>query len=510
MKILFSILNKKHLQKSKLLFNSIAAIGQVLVVGIVYLLLYRYLLVTLGIELLGVWSLIIASTSLALIANFGISTSIIKFVATYHTRNDFESLKKLIFTASVFIIVAYSIISIIILIAGTYILPHFIEAQYLPIALEILPFSLISLVINALGGVISSCLDGIQKNYIKSYIVSFTSILLFALSVVLTPKFGLKGLIFAQIVQAAVVLLASIYFLSKYIKRIFTFQWNWSKRLFKEIIDYGLKMQALSFMQMSFEPITKAFLSKYGGLAMVGYYEMASRLVTQLRGLIVSANQVIIPVVAEAKETNEDYVKTLYIKTFSIVLLFDIVLITGIIISVPIVSFFWIGEIVPFFLFAVVLNSIVAFVNICSNPAYFSYLGEGKLNWLIYSYLAISIINPFLGYILGVNFGGYGVILGWNVAFLIGSLLVLFSYQIENKIPWKSLLSKNDIFFVISAIGTSFFGYYAVISWFNGGLNYLFICIFVLYVLFFVLSFFKNNHLKGVIEKVALLFKKNK
>jgi O-antigen/teichoic acid export membrane protein len=498
------------LQKSKLLFNSIAAIGQVLVVGIVYLLLYRYLLVTLGIELLGVWSLIIASTSLALIANFGISTSIIKFVATYHTRNDFESLKKLIFTASVFIIVAYSIISIIILIAGTYILPHFIEAQYLPIALEILPFSLISLVINALGGVISSCLDGIQKNYIKSYIVSFTSILLFALSVVLTPKFGLKGLIFAQIVQAAVVLLASIYFLSKYIKRIFTFQWNWSKRLFKEIIDYGLKMQALSFMQMSFEPITKAFLSKYGGLAMVGYYEMASRLVTQLRGLIVSANQVIIPVVAEAKETNEDYVKTLYIKTFSIVLLFDIVLITGIIISVPIVSFFWIGEIVPFFLFAVVLNSIVAFVNICSNPAYFSYLGEGKLNWLIYSYLAISIINPFLGYILGVNFGGYGVILGWNVAFLIGSLLVLFSYQIENKIPWKSLLSKNDIFFVISAIGTSFFGYYAVISWFNGGLNYLFICIFVLYVLFFVLSFFKNNHLKGVIEKVALLFKKNK
>lgn len=498
------------MQKSKLLFNSIAVIGQVLVVGIVYLLLYRYLLVTLGIELLGVWSLIIASTSLALIANFGISTSIIKFVATYHTRNDFESLKKLIFTASVFIIVAYSIISIIILIAGTYILPHFIEAQYLPIALEILPFSLISLVINALGGVISSCLDGIQKNYIKSYIVSFTSILLFALSVVLTPKFGLKGLIFAQIVQAAVVLLASIYFLSKYIKRIFTFQWNWSKRLFKEIIDYGLKMQALSFMQMSFEPITKTFLSKYGGLAMVGYYEMASRLVTQLRGLIVSANQVIIPVVAEAKETNEDYVKTLYIKTFSIVLLFDIVLITGIIISVPIVSFFWIGEIVPFFLFAVVLNSIVAFVNICSNPAYFSYLGEGKLNWLIYSYLAISIINPFLGYILGVNFGGYGVILGWNVAFLIGSLLVLFSYQIENKIPWKSLLSKNDIFFVISAIGTSFFGYYAVISWFNGGLNYLFICIFVLYVLFFVLSFFKNNHLKGVIEKVALLFKKNK
>lgn len=496
------------MQKSKLFFNSIAAIGQVLIVGIVYLVLYRYLLVTLGIELLGVWSLIIASTSLALIANFGISTSIIKFVATYHARHDFESLKKLIFTASVFIIVTYSIISIVILIAGTYVLPHFIEAKYLPIALEILPFSLISLVINALGGVISSCLDGIQKNYIKSYIVSFTSVLLFVLSVLLTPKFGLKGLIFAQIVQAAVVLFTSIYFLSKYIKGIFTFQWNWSKILFKEIIDYGLKMQALSFMQMSFEPVTKALLSKYGGLAMVGYYEMASRLVTQLRGLIVSANQVIIPVVAEAKENNSNYVKELYVKTFSIVLLFDIVLITGIIITAPIVSFLWIGEIVPFFLFAVVLNSVVAFINICSNPAYFSYLGEGKLNWLIYSYLVITILNPVLGYVLGTNIGGYGVILAWNFAFLLGSLLVLFSYHQENNISWKSLISKKDLLFTLSAIGTSFFGYHSVISWFNATLNYLFICIFVFCLIFFGFSFFKNNHLKNITKKVMQLFQK--
>lgn len=498
------------MQKSKLFFNSIAAIGQVLIVGIVYLVLYRYLLVTLGIELLGVWSLIIASTSLALIANFGISTSIIKFVATYYARNDFDRLRKLIFTAAVFIIGTYSIISVVILIAGTYVLPHFIEAKYLPIALEILPFSLLSLIINALGGVISSCLDGIQKNYIKSYIVSFSSIVLFALSVLLTPKFGLKGLIFAQIFQAIIVLVASIYYLSKSIKSIFTLQWNWSKSLFKEIINYGIKMQALSFMQMSFEPVTKALLSKYGGLAMVGYYEMASRLVTQLRGLIVSANQVIIPVVAEAKETKETYVKELYIKTFSIVLLFDIVLITGIIITAPIVSFLWIGKIVPFFLFAVVLNSIVAFVNICSNPAYFSYLGEGKLNWLIYSYIAITLLNPILSFFLGIEFNGYGVVVGWNIAFLIGSLLVLFSYHQKNHISLKSLLSLHDLWFIFLASLTSIFGYYSIISWFDSKLNYLFICIFVICLVWFVLSFLKNKHLKNVYQKATQLFTKNK
>ncbi len=92
-------------------------------------------------------------------------------------------------------------------------------------------------------------------------------------------------------------------------------------------------------MQMSFEPVTKAFLSKFGGLAMVGYYEMASRLVSQLRGLIVSANQVIIPVVAEAKERNDNSVKPLYIKTFSIILFINILLTSGIIIVAPIISY---------------------------------------------------------------------------------------------------------------------------------------------------------------------------
>lgn len=491
--------------KSRLLLNSITAIGQVIVVGIIYLILYRYLLVTLGIELLGVWSLIIASTSLALIANFGISTSIVKFVATYYTRKDFDSLNKLIFTASVFILITYSIISILILIIGNHILPYFIEDKYHKIALEILPFSLISLIINALGGVISSCLDGIQKNYIKSYIVSFTSILLFILSIVLTPNYGLKGLIFAQIFQAIVVLFTSLYFLSNSISGLLSLKWNWSKTLFKEIINYGIKMQALSFMQMSFEPITKALLSKYGGLAMLGYYEMANRLVTQLRSLIVSANQVVIPVVAEASETNKDSVKELYVKTFSLVFLFDVFLITGIIISAPLVSYLWIGKIIPFFLFAVILNSIVTFVNICSNPAYFSYLGEGKLNWLIYSYLAITIINPILGYYLGINFGGYGVLIGWNFAFLIGSLFVLLSYQKENNILWKTLILKNDVFFLITAICTSVFGYLVINQWIIHSLNYILISIFALSLFFFVYSFFKNQQLKNITKKLKQL-----
>ena len=490
------------MQKSKLLLNSIAAVGQVLVVGILYFVLYRYLLDTIGIELLGVWSLIIASTSLALLANFGISTSIVKFVSTYYTRKDFDSLKNLIFTSSVFIIVTYTLISVVILFLGVLILPYFIEKKYINIALEILPYSLLSLIINALGGVVSSCLDGVQKNYIKSYIVSFSTLLLFGLCLVFTPKFGLKGLIFAQIIQAILVLLLSLHQLSKTIPGVLSLQWNWSSVLFKEIINYGLKMQVLSFMQMSFEPITKALLSKFGGLASVGYYEMASRLVTQFRGLIVSANQVIVPVVAEAKETNEKQIKTLYVKTFSLILLFNVVLITGILIFIPAISYIWIGKLVPFFIFAAIVNSLVAFINICSNPAYFSYLGEGKLNWLMYSYAAITILNPLLGYVFGVNYGAYGVVIAWNISFLIGSLLVLFSYHKINHISWRELISIQDIFFIIVAIINALLGFYLMLNLCKNVINYIHIFSFIFCFILFAVLFLKNQKIKVLYEKI--------
>ena len=155
------------MQQSKIFSNSVAATVEVIIVGIGYFVLYRYLLRHLGIELLGVWALIISSTSFALIANFGISTSIVKFVATYYAKNEFDKLKKLIFTAILFIAASYSIVSIIIFILGIYAIPFFIHEKYVAIAYQILPYSLISLVINVIGITVGGCLDGIQKNYIK-------------------------------------------------------------------------------------------------------------------------------------------------------------------------------------------------------------------------------------------------------------------------------------------------------------------------------------------------------
>jgi O-antigen/teichoic acid export membrane protein len=190
------------LNKFKITLNAVSAIIQVIIVGIVYLFLYKFILAQIGIKLLGVWSLIIATTSVVSLANFGISSSIVKFVSIYNTQKRTDLIIKLIFTSLIFTISTYALISIIIYFSGTSLLHLIIEEDYINIAITILPFSLVSLILNAISGVFNSAIDGIQKNYIKSYIIIFSSIILLLTSVLLTPKFGILGLVYAQIFQS--------------------------------------------------------------------------------------------------------------------------------------------------------------------------------------------------------------------------------------------------------------------------------------------------------------------
>ena len=61
------------------------------------------------------------------------------------------------------------------------------------------------------------------------------------------------------------------------------------------MVGYGFHFQFITVCQALREPVTKALLTTFGGLAMTGFYDMASRWVVTFRELIVQANQVLVP-----------------------------------------------------------------------------------------------------------------------------------------------------------------------------------------------------------------------
>ncbi|HZY38649.1 MAG TPA: oligosaccharide flippase family protein, partial [Mucilaginibacter sp.] len=310
--------------KKKLVFiNVISSGSQVVFVGLVYFLLYRYLLKQIGVEMLGVWSVVLSTSSLANLANFGVADSVIRFVALFIKEGESVKIKQLIFTATIFLGGLFLLIASVIYPFADLILTSVLPAKFLTAGLSILPYSLGCLVLNAVNGVYSSVLDGMQRNYIRNIVFSTSSILLLVMAYVLVPRYHLRGVAIAQVCQsvaALLVCLSLVIIRAKYNP----LKWNWNQAIFRQIFNYGMKFQFISLAAMVNEPVIKILLGKFGGMAFAGYYEMANRLLSQARGVIVNAMQSLVPVLVNVPK---DEIPAFYKRVFSNVVFFSLTIV---------------------------------------------------------------------------------------------------------------------------------------------------------------------------------------
>ena len=155
------------MKKRLILINAFTSLVQVILVGIVIFILYRFLLVTIGAKQLGVWSLILSSTSIAQVANFGLSGSVVKFVAKYTALKENQNVSQVIQTAAVSLGAFSGLLMLIAYPAFIIILDLIVVSDSLPLALSILPYALLSLWLMVIVSVFQS--DVIGPGYTHRY-----------------------------------------------------------------------------------------------------------------------------------------------------------------------------------------------------------------------------------------------------------------------------------------------------------------------------------------------------
>jgi len=489
-----------NLSSKKLTINALSAVIQVVFTALLYFFLYKYLLSTIGVEQLGVWSLILSFSSIANLANLGMTSGLVKFVAEYILEKDKSKLGKLIFTSILSMGILFGILSLIIFLGSQFFLSYVIDKNFLNIALEILPYSLASLSINAIGGVFTSVLEGHQKNYIRNFIYIASGIIMFGGTVILTPRYDLEGVAMAQLIQSVFIFITALIFVIKINPDNQFKYWKWSTKSFKELFNYGYKFQLVSVSQLLYEPATKLLLSKFGGLVLLGHYEMATKAANQFRALLTNANQVVVPVVAEkAKLGGTSFLQEFYIRMNRILLLFNLPLSTVLIISSPFISLIWIGSFNYDFIFSMIALTASGFINVMCGPAYFSSMGEGKLNVLVMVHVGMAIVNILLGMLLGHFVGGYGIILAWAIAISAGSIVVVLNYNRTLNIKLRDVFQKEEIKLFLLSLFIIFFNVlsYQLIS----SENIVLKIIFGLLSLFLYLPLiFKNQNVKQLIS----------
>lgn len=452
------------INKKTISLNIFFSLLQILITGLVYYFLYKFLLKTLGANLMGVWAIVLSISSTANIANLGIGSGVVRYTALFKASDDWNSINRLLHTSLILLAGFFVLIITCLYFIAPIWLNAVIDKTYYSEALSIVPYSLLCLLLNALSGIYASCLDGMQKNYLRSIVFVLSFIVLLSCSYFWVPVYGLLGVAYAQLAQAVFLLVMMVSGLKSVFRQHKVFAFRWDKDISKKIFSFGIKEQIISICQLCFDPFTKSLLGSFGSLSMVTYYEMANRLVLQLRGLLVNANQVLIPIFTNARENSVEASKSLYKKVFSLNLIMSCLwlsLITAIVIPV---SLLWIGSVNYQFVLITILLSVAYFFNIMISPAYFSNMGQAMLKDNVIANLIMAVANISLCYLLGYTSGGAGVVVGWSAALIAGAVYLLITYHKRHHIVWSTVIKKADIamaaLMLLLCVGITVFFYY--------------------------------------------------
>jgi len=440
------------MEKRQIFINAIMSVTQILVISVVLFILYKFLLNTIGVEQLGIWALVLATTAVTQIANLGFSGSVVKFVAKYIARGENENISGVIQTASLSVGVFVGVILMTCYPIAKRILGLVIPNESVPFALDVLPYAFLALWIMVITSIFQAGLDGYQRIDLRSLLLIGGSILHLLLCFILAPTYGLIGVAYARVIQNITILVSSWFLLKRYLPLLPIFPCKWNRGLFREIIGYGINFQIITVTTMFYDPITKALLSKFGGLSMVGYYEMASRMVQQFRALIVSANQVLVPYIADLRERTPERIQSVYLTSYQLIFYLALPLYSVIIICTPIISELWIGHYERFFVVFGTLLAIGWFLNTLNAPAYFANLGTGELRWNVMSHLVIALLNAGSGFLLGLFYDGIGVVVAWVFSLALGSSIIYLSYHLKYKISLIELLPKASRIIIIACL----------------------------------------------------------
>jgi len=421
------------IRKRQLLINAIISVGQVFVTGAVYFILYRFLLDTLGPLEFGVWALVLATTSAAGIANLGLATSAVKFVSQYLARDDRPRVALVIQTAvlsvavflAAMILAAYPLLRRLLAILID-------EPAQLPAAVLILPYALASFFLISVAGVLQSSIDGFQRMDLRAMILMGTTVAYLGLCLLMVPSYGLIGLAWAQALQAGLLVLVLWVTLKRLLKSLPLVPWRWRSDVLREILVYSLNVQFMSLSRLLLDPVTKGLLSKFGGLSALAFFEFASRMVLQLRALIVTAHMAIIPTIADLQERDPRVIQELYRKSVQLLVFLVLIMLPFLVGLSPYISRLWIGRYEQLFVTMAWLLLGGWFLNTLANPAYFSNLGIGRLRGNVIGVFITGVLNVVLGLAFGAAFGGIGVVLGFVVALLVGSFVIAWSYHREH------------------------------------------------------------------------------
>jgi O-antigen/teichoic acid export membrane protein len=415
--------------KSKLLRsgsrNAISAVAQVAVDFLVIISIYSFTFRHVNAAEMGTWALISSYFAFSRISDVTIAPTVTCFVAKQRAAKDCEALLATILGGLKRVVIRLGIGSSFVMSAIIFYVNLYIDSgetrHYLQLALLCWAYT----VTLALAGCLTAALDGLKRTDLRAVSTVLANLVRIAVTFQLVKQFGILGFALGFAAYATTLLIATTlsiwHELSKTSAGLSYRSGDWSE----ELVAFGRRYHVAGVLQMFLEPASKAMFPFFADLSSLGYFDVASKLVQQIRAAILSPISILLASFSAATASSHSTTRRLYIRSSQIAFLIASLSFSTLICMLPLMSELWLGWMrVEFVLFGSIL-ALAWGLNAYSSVSYYYLLSAGQLNIVTRGNILMAAINATGGMLGGWIFGGVGFTAGVATAIAVGSLYII-------------------------------------------------------------------------------------
>jgi len=410
----------------QLMQNGLFAAVQSVIVTVCLLLVYRLVIAHASLEQLGIWSLLLAGSALLRVGDVSGAGALSRFVAMRSPDNGPGHTRNVVHTVMLTSFGLNTVLAFAFYMFAPLVLPRFIAPEYLGEALALLPFVVGTMVLGSLSIAVSSAIDGAQRADQRAVVLVVAALIFLFSSWLLIPQYGVIGFGIAQVVQQIVILVLGWHVLRRHVSDLGWMPFHWRRDVFGETAGFAIKLNAIGVVGLLFDPLVKFAFNHTGGPGLVAIYELASRLVVQMRGFVIAAATPLVPAFAAHSDSSDVVFRRTLENSIRFISFASVGVALGAVIGAPIVSLIVLEKLSPEML---IMSTVLTFgwaINVLAIPFYFAAQGQGYLRWNFASHVLIAawvVVGVFLPITV---FGHNGLLISTVFGLALSTPVVIF------------------------------------------------------------------------------------
>lgn len=413
--------------------NVVLSAMQAAISAVCLFVIFKILIREVGLVDVGIWTLLLSATIATRALDASGSNALSRFVAqTFGTPRESET-RAYIAVVLVQSMGFQAVIVLVLLLAAPAVLPMLFDGENLPLAYELFPYALAATLLSGLAFCLLSAVDGTHRADLRAMMVSSNYIVYCGACAIVVPRYGLIGFAVIHCLQYGLLLLLAYAYLSRRLGCLVCAFAQIEWRMVRETLGYGVRLNAIGVLVMLLEPIMKFSINAVGGPANVTIYELASKLVVQLRSFIASATTPLIPAFASTQSSDKDVLESRISKATTYFWGAGLIVILIACCAAPLVSYFVLEELNYLFLGMVSILALGWGVNVHSIPIYLAAQAKGILRWNFVAHLVMCasiLVAVFISFQIAnlstAEHRVYATTFGFAVGLVVASFLISF------------------------------------------------------------------------------------